>query len=825
MEPHTCRLEEQDAAAAVPRPGPAPSGPPTLLQGLSAAPPKLAAPPRLETMPQPAVLSVHAAEPEEGATPAPTMAAIPAKQFGSAGPALDPSTAVPGVTTLDILAIALEKSGSAEAAERFGVLLRRWALEGRPYRGRTFQLAEVEAAIVTATKNCSWVKGDKSSQSEEVRPDAPENTPELGRLLEVHATIEWPPTRMLDAAADATRALGKLPAGAAEGEHRAKLLPALFELTGADSGSKACDVEFTAADGEAIRAHRAILVTVSPVLGCRFSGRFADAGNRVDASEFSASAVGAAIEFVYLGQCRVKQQDFSALFAIADKYDIEILTEAVLQRVSTLPTMVCLDALATWDADACGPEGPAALGEAFAQNITLGLSQAAAALEATEAFQYFPLGWRFVREFQGVLAAQSAEALFRVRQWILSKGQLGDALEKLVINALSQARTASAGDIKSLNAVQIKALLSNATACRICEDLCARVGFYNEEKQLSPWLRWAHTGNYSFSMLWQVYQFVRNLRPQPRIPEDAPPTAVETAPQELPEDIEKGFAFAIADAVQHSASAAAQWDELLWAPDQGPWPVLQESVQLLALVLRNCRSLPKYSSARAVQRIICKAAASDPPASVRIMGPDAIAGVYNRDGVLFSRCCTAGTSSSTMLPTVLRRVGRGAVKVEWKGIPTETIRVARVEWKVQAATDDKDVDTPLAIALDEVEDPCKIMTSWWIRGAGGRFRLDHSIEVVRETLSPEGVKPYVDAVVDWAKGGGSMVDLARLAGTGGNCHQDPTLMQVCRAAVRPGCRQTRERAPATLAESAPLRATRGTVDEEVCSAGVKRQKL
>ncbi|CAK0905153.1 unnamed protein product, partial [Prorocentrum cordatum] len=48
---------------------------------------------------------------------------------------------------VQLLLKALRASGSPEAAQRFGGILLKWAQEGRPYRGRVFSAASVEAAV------------------------------------------------------------------------------------------------------------------------------------------------------------------------------------------------------------------------------------------------------------------------------------------------------------------------------------------------------------------------------------------------------------------------------------------------------------------------------------------------------------------------------------------------------------------------------------------------------------------------------------------------------------------------------------------------------
>ena len=132
---------------------------------------------------------------------------------------------------VQLLLKALRGSGSLEAAARFGSILLKWAQEGRPYRGRVFCAASVEAAVrLLAAEAVAPAPAPPRGASEvssaaaaAPRDAAPTTVPAHqgasrpgARVVSIKAS-HWPPTRTLEAAAQVVRSAGALPGSLAAG--------------------------------------------------------------------------------------------------------------------------------------------------------------------------------------------------------------------------------------------------------------------------------------------------------------------------------------------------------------------------------------------------------------------------------------------------------------------------------------------------------------------------------------------------------------------------------------------------------------------------------
>eukprot|EP00747_Dinoflagellata_sp_TGD_P163992 gnl/TRDRNA2_/TRDRNA2_183322_c0_seq1.p1 gnl/TRDRNA2_/TRDRNA2_183322_c0~~gnl/TRDRNA2_/TRDRNA2_183322_c0_seq1.p1 ORF type:complete len:817 (+),score=144.13 gnl/TRDRNA2_/TRDRNA2_183322_c0_seq1:57-2507(+) len=745
-------------------------------------------------------------------------------------------------------------------ALRFGGVLRKWAAEGRPYRGRAFTLDEVEAALAAFAKE----QGGKSQNQDAAKAaeatkachsvDAADAPGEERRLVWVRAAgawalgpgvadgqprAPWPPSTLLDAAAQIARSLGPVPDSKASAG--SALLSGLFNLTrkSAADGAK-CDATVVAAGGISVSAHRALLATASAYFESRFSGRYGDEGGQVDASAFAAPVVRAAVEFAYLGACRVTVADLDALAALADMWQYDLLIEAVCKRVAELPAVFCLQVLAEWDELAASPD---CLRATLARNVAGRLEAAAGALaplpsppildprkpDAAPIVEPLPpcvaAGWRFVHQLHRGVAEMSPEALAKVRIILTNETQDGrdivGALENFLVMALRAVRYASPSDLEALSSAQFKAFLPDTVLCTVVARLCKEVGLADETGNLHAWVQWAPASMKRFEVLWSMYDLLRKTKPKEPDPGvtaadallrpdegEAAAAAPEDEPRHgrpLPELMESSFAMAFADALQHDRKAPSQWGQLLVVPS-GTWTAVDESLVHAARMVRRSRSLPKRAPTSVVLRILCEATRSLPPAAVRISGPASIAGVYERSAeaglfVLRGSCELTpedGKPGGSSAPLVLRRTVRAQNKnvcMAWTGVAMSLLQAARAEWKVQLPSDDPEVDTPLALALDEAEDPSKLLAPWWIRGKGGKFKPEPTIQISKESASQAEVAPVVDAVATWVADGGSLPALARGAAGFGNDslgQRLPVVLQICRIAGTSANKRRRE---------------------------------
>mmetsp|Transcript_126792 Transcript_126792/g.253515 ORF Transcript_126792/g.253515 Transcript_126792/m.253515 type:complete len:1051 (-) Transcript_126792:8-3160(-) len=762
--------------------------------------------------------------------------------------AVGAASVVPSSARTKLLVQALENSGRVASAQRFAAELRRWAAQGRPYRGQVFQPEEVEAAISTLAgrhrsedaKGAQPVVIDskkqelnkKSSSSSAAPPSttlcggksnsgnsdfARSSAKEFGEAadsaritnkafprVEVHDSA-WPPFEVSVAAAETVQALGKLPEGASAGFANSGLLDGLYSLTrrrvnGSNNDDKHpnADVQIETLEGVKIHAHRALLSAVSEMFKCKFQGSFGDAtAGVVDASQFQAEVVGAAVKFTYLGKCRVNVADLGVLYILADMWQFSLLAQAVSRCWAQLPIVRGLQALASLDPDMLLP---GALISSLVNIVAESLDKVSTVLVPAAAPppvlepgqepvipQVNPLtqpavGWRFVREFHDILAGMSPKELGQLRYWVSQEPMFGDTAVKFMAGALSGAHVATPEDMKRLCSKHLKSWLPEEHLCRVVKCACEAVGLADERGQAHAWLRWSFTGCPSFSTLWRLYGVLQEHQ-QGLL--EAPPIAAEgTAPpapvHEFPEAITRGFAVALAEEVRQGHEGAQPWEELVLGATPRA-PAVEESVLLLARILPHNRRLLVGLKARTVVEVVCAALAGAPSAAVRVMGPEKIAGIYRRcsnNGQAYIRRGEQSVAKPCVLQRMLR--GRGqAIRVSWKGIPHEVLQAARVEWKIHLLTDDAEVDTPLALALDEVMDPSRITAPWWICSKSSCFKQGGAgISVTREAASEAVVGPCVDAVVDWVRQGGSLQGL--LQGVE-DVSDEPVLLQVCQA--------------------------------------------
>mmetsp|Transcript_174617 Transcript_174617/g.559857 ORF Transcript_174617/g.559857 Transcript_174617/m.559857 type:complete len:1066 (-) Transcript_174617:100-3297(-) len=692
---------------------------------------------------------------------------------------------------------------SDAAAQKLGALLRKWAVEQRPYRRQLFSPAEVEAAVAAAagTTPSTPVQGARrrAADAESAvkggsagRPTAADEealapvAPARGRSVEVKAGEAWPSRATRAAALEVASSLGPVPtpAAAAEGTIVAELLRGLFRVLGVHRQPSTAEgiLSLTSAQG-AVSVHQAVLSAMSPMIKARFEGGFADSlGCSVNAAQFDIEVVRGAVEFVYTGVCRIHLMYLTHLWSFADFFGIEDLSVAVEQSWSVLPVVKHLQVLSgvsTEDSD------PAPFLAKLCAAVASGFERAVVVLQGS-GVEVFVV-WRFLKDLHDYLVDASSECLQRLRDWLSREAGLGEAVEKFLVGALRSASMPE--DVKRLCASNMKAWLPLARIRRITLLLCSALGFVKEEDQVQPWLSWTYLGTTSFATLWEIYEVL--LAHQRRAAsgdlEEAPPLQQGLHSKSLPEEVEVGFAMAFANAVQQSPAAAKQFDDLYRTTPRvaSVAPALQESWNAIARMLCHNKVLPAGLSDGGVLALLSQAVARLVPVKVCISGAPGVAGSYaaaSAAGLAF--LCAAAPGRPAL---ALRRVNRNmhaskeGLAVAWKGVPIKVMRASPVEWKIQRADDDEQLDTPFALAFDEAMDPTQISAGWWICGRYKKFVQTTDISICAEAISDAEAAPYVEALSSWITGGGSLNALEKVASTSA-MSACGVLLQLCRLA-------------------------------------------
>lgn len=685
------------------------------------------------------------------------------------------------IGAVDVLSKALHKSGGGEAAAKFAVILRAWAREGRPYRGRVFSLEEVEAAVSTVAKAAETARLRSSGPKLSLK--APAGT--------------WPPRDLLSAVAHVTNGLGSLPPGTAEGAAGPKLLESLYELAAAPGRHSEGLVSLVPGCGEApVLAHHAVLATASPMLAAKFSGRWGEAGS-VDCTPFSNACVKASVSFAYLARCEVPLVDVGSLFGLADMLQLSDLLEALTVRIQGLSMKAILLSLEAWAAETPTWE----FGLSVASALAASFKRATVELEMPGVHP--DVGWKFVKELHDILAGGPAGAGQQLRDWMDDEElSLKEAIESFFMAALGAASAAKRSDFMLLCAPCVRAILPDASAVRLVERMCSTKGMTTETESLQVWLAWtnASCGHVRFSLLWDFYEALhrhqRNsvVRPHQQLqPAEELVPAPTTEPDGLPESLESDFARAFVKAIERDHGAAPQWEFQLLA-QQGERLALEESMQLFVRLLRHSSGLLVGLSPVAVLCILRQAAGDLPSLKVRISQPRHVSGIYakrsadgayEREGA--ESACPGGAGPALLLKAYPRR-GTGSLSVAWSGMPIAELKQARREWRLETA-DTSEEQAPLGVSLDEAEDPARILARWWLRGeeAAGRsfFSTETDLKLEAEAASWADAAPYVSALSRWAEVGpdgrrpGSLQEVERLAETEGGAR---IVLQLCGAA-------------------------------------------
>lgn len=697
---------------------------------------------------------------------------------------------------------AVQSSGSVAAAPKFFVLLKKWAKEGRPYKGRIFSIADVEAAMK------AFMVQHKSSGTPQVLNRAysetasrQESSEATERQVTLQARSPWPTKELADAAAKMVADLNAV-AGmrGSSAVSNGRLLKSFYDHAEKPLPEGGGDVSIEACGEAPLRAHSAALAAVSHVLACKFDGRFGAAGGNVNARDFRPEIVRIALQFVYGGSCMASEHDLGELFALADFWALQILKDAVFDHVSAMRPIPALASLATFDVKAISPPE---LGEKIAARAADAFQLAAGKLTRAPREpmpQQAALGknfkkaeeewaqkmmldrslwstkvapvWQFARELKDAISSWSPEDCTRVRSmWIESEGSvLGKALEEFFRKTLLTGAREQVELIMNLREL----LLPHSLSLKVARCLVDDPGFVDETGQLHAWMDWVMDKRLSFQKQWVFYCTIRNAHSQkaarmlgatedpttaglPEAPADSAPSA-----SRLPEIVEKTFAMAFSVSLSCGESAN-RWAGLL-EHNAGTSEALDESVRLVAHFITRSRGALGNLTPKGVLRVLEYAIRDLPTAAVSLKGPDFlkdILGVYTTGDAPSSGSFRRMNTAESLRSLVLRRVQRAAsgidfstesstLAMDWTGVPSNVLRAARFEWKIQRAEDSMD-DVPLAVALDPAKDPTQICSPWYIYVAKTRkFHECSALRVSNEVFSQDGASPVCAALVTWA---------------------------------------------------------------------------
>eukprot|EP00929_Paragymnodinium_shiwhaense_P074968 TRINITY_DN38338_c0_g2_i1.p1 TRINITY_DN38338_c0_g2~~TRINITY_DN38338_c0_g2_i1.p1 ORF type:complete len:1148 (-),score=315.59 TRINITY_DN38338_c0_g2_i1:75-3518(-) len=589
-----------------------------------------------------------------------------------------------------------------------------------------------------------------------------------------------------------------------------------------------------AAEQRKVACDRALLAATSPVLRKRGAD---EEGQLVDASTFRADIVQAAVRFLYFGASDIGQADVGLLFALAENWHFSELMMGMYKYVGTLSAVQCWQMLADPDI-LC----PGKFNEALVHRLSMGLMAATDAIasglkvqlpkqpkeweskeqvekywqkwnEVTEqrSSRSMP-GWHFARCLAEAVQSASEDAVDDfTRAWVKDEfsgdgdaGPLLMPLEAFSIAALSGASKAQAELLGGL-----RSLLPDGSTTRILSQLKLRPGLSDDIGNLRPWVSWAADGRRSFRQLWQCYQELRTLVPSdgealPTV-DGTTVTSLLLGNEHLSWVVETSFATAFLRSLERDEGAPALLEVLL---RQGqPWPAISEALSVMARLLKGRSDGLGRLPARGVLAVLEEATQPLPTTTVRVSGPANIAGVYTAVDALASvggseakrkthRRFVRKSDLDASLSIELLRLPRGRygsdanIAVNWPGIPLALLRDVGAEWKFQRKGADDEADLPLALSLDEAQDPVEVKQQWWTLTRKLKvFDKCGDLTLSREAVAVDELKPLVAATHAWAvrAGGPSALTKLNAQATGGMAVQRrPVVLQICAQAAALG---------------------------------------
>lgn len=458
-----------------------------------------------------------------------------------------------------LLLTALE-SGGANA--KILALLRKWAKEGRPYKGHVFQPEEVENAIkaistkseAACTSSAENVPtpsrapshGNSSSQiSASKNPKSTEGCASFvaNRCVMVNSRGSRP-KEVLEAAAVIARSLAEGPHRdkiATVGSNRELILTSLYEAGSGHELGRVLHSDFQIIVGESkVGVHKDIIKAMSGVVGARSAGLANETDAGIDGSQFGFGAVVAAVEFAYRGACKVPIGDLLNLCLFATSLQCSELVDAVENSLSSLPVVRSLVVLASVDIAAV--EDQSAMSALLSRNVWNAMLQSSAKTftgvaevlnktvtlgptVATRSDDRVVQCWAFVSALHDALSQLSTEAMERLRGWICSeKYPLRAAVEKFMIEAIRSAGISAAAGVQTADLTfmckrHFKAWLPEELILKIVREVAQRDGFVRHvagpnglvSSQPHRWLQWTFSGGPCLEVMWSMYDLVKGL--------------------------------------------------------------------------------------------------------------------------------------------------------------------------------------------------------------------------------------------------------------------------------------------------------------------------
>jgi hypothetical protein len=340
-------------------------------------------------------------------------------------------------------------------------------------------------------------------------------------------------------------------------------------------------------------------------------------------------------------------------------------------------------------------------------------------------------------------------------------------------------------------------------------------GLVDETGQLRAWIDWTCDGNLSFASLWSFYSTLRSQYSHALADDNAGAEGSDQVPVPeqtstgiaMPRLVETAFAAAFASSLENRESAG-RWSALLEHDIAGAWPALEESFHMVSRFVGRSRGALGKLSASGVLRVLKHSTVHLPTGAVHVdvvsQMPNSqtlnrLTGIYKpvgkeRASQAFIRIPdSADTEGQPKL--MLRRCSRddygsSSFNLNWTGVPVSLLRAARIEWKILPADAFQD-DEPLAIALDNADEPSNITAQWWIH-FGKKF---HQIPGVQVRISKQAFdetesRPFQAAIVTWAlkhasEAGSSSSELRELIHLAKDRGEEAkALLQLCEMALK-----------------------------------------
>eukprot|EP00913_Durusdinium_trenchii_P010047 g9428.t1 len=607
--------------------------------------------------------------------------------------------------------------------------LRRWAKEGRSYRGETFSLQEVEAAI-TAFEALRAEKPKQAPEADVEPPIQPTTAEKDGAQSEgslgLRVTLKsksWPSSHALEAAKEVVKSLGRC------GEDLkvdTGVLRSLFESH--TRGACWPDV-FLVCGRVRVGAHKAVLASFSDVLQIKFHGAFSDASDKILKVTQSLDVIRAVVEFLYTGHCDVDIASLGELVVLADFWQSDILLEAASQSWYKLPIVHQFEVLSSLDEESLVPRAMVgALVDSLGQSFG-------------HASQRFPHDhcWKLLRELHEWLARMppGKQRWHAVGECLKLSGsdELPKTLERFFIQGIKAASLPSQEEElrQLLRKRNLKTWLPEAMQRRIVSQLSEGEKLFEESGQerlagssgVAFWFTWACSGGLRCQVLLDVF---RAAQQKELSMEGADLTSVGLQLQGLEKT--------------HRPAASAESSE----------PVCQHAASGFGRGALRGRPLPPLTLPVAHAALL-EALGKAEVYAVSVVGPEAVAGIYKRQGEKF--VCQRDKETLELMcfdkKSRLRGPSIAAGLILRKGLPADEHKKANGFWYIQNAKSD-DLQPPLAILLSR-SPPWTWHAPWWLGlpGPEQRFRSEPSLAVrldsaaaifdVPDLAGPEQVGP------------------------------------------------------------------------------------